>query len=84
MFGPGQEVSGRSFLIEDIQKLPDQDFSQFHMELYKPWGANLPLYSSKGCTWGRCAFCSVNFLRYRERGADLFFDAAAQLRVRPV
>jgi hypothetical protein len=49
--GPGQGVSGRLFLAEDIEALPEQDFSQFHMELYRPWGVSLPLYSSTGCTW---------------------------------
>jgi anaerobic magnesium-protoporphyrin IX monomethyl ester cyclase len=74
--GPGQDLSARSFLVEDIDTLPEQDFSQFPMDLYRPRGVSLPLYSSKGCSWGRCAFCSVNFLRYRERDAELFFNTA--------
>jgi len=69
----------RSFHVEDIDALPAQDFSQFNLELYRPWGLSLPLYSSKGCTWGRCAFCSVNFLRYRERDAATFYEDAVRI-----
>jgi radical SAM superfamily enzyme YgiQ (UPF0313 family) len=64
------------FLVEDIDTLPDQDFSHFNLDLYRPWGLSLPLYSAKGCTWARCSFCSVNFLRYRERDARRFWNSA--------
>jgi len=67
------------FIIEDINSLPPQDFSQFQLDLYRPWGLSLPLYSSKGCTWGRCAFCSVNYLRYRERDVHRFWQSVVQV-----
>ena len=55
------------FVIEPIDELPDQDFSGFALDRYRVWGLVLPIYSSKGCTRGRCAFCSTNYLKYRER-----------------
>lgn len=73
--------SREAFWVEDIDQLPAQDFSQFDLDLYRPWGISLPLYSSKGCSWGRCAFCSTNFLRYRERELSRFYrDATAAAR----
>ncbi|MCL5099183.1 MAG: B12-binding domain-containing radical SAM protein [Candidatus Omnitrophica bacterium] len=75
---PGHFRRRDSFLVEDIESLPDQDFSQFNLDRYRPWGLNLPLYSSKGCSWGHCAFCSVNFLRYRERDAGRFYESAVR------
>jgi Radical SAM superfamily len=76
VIGPGTDLANHPFCVEDIGALPDQDFSQFKLDLYRPWGLSLPLYSSKGCTWGRCAFCSVNFLCYRERDTTAFFESA--------
>lgn len=67
-----------SFLVEDIESLPFQSFSEALIEPHRRWGVTLPVYSSKGCTWGRCAFCCTNFLRYRERLIDPFFQATTR------
>lgn len=36
----GEDLSGRSFFVEDIERLPEQEFSEFDMELYRPWGVS--------------------------------------------
>lgn len=55
-------------LLEKIQSNYDQDFSEYNLDLYKKFGnIALPVYSSKGCTWRKCAFCSLNQTqKYRE------------------
>lgn len=56
------------FYVEDIEALPLQDFTHFDLKPYRAWKLSLPFYSAKGCTWCKCAFCSLNhFIRYRER-----------------
>ena len=63
------------FHLEDLQLLPMPDFRGFNLEAYKSWDVDLPVYSSKGCTWCRCAFCSINhILNYREREISSFVD----------
>lgn len=58
--------------LEDIQRENDQDFSGYNLDLYKKYGdIALPLYSSKGCTWRKCAFCSLNQIqKYRQMDTD--------------
>lgn len=69
-----------AFVIEEIETLPEQDFSCFQLDLYRRWGLHLPVYSSKGCTWGRCAFCNIHFLKYRERNIELFIDSVLRMK----
>ena len=58
-------------VVEDLDTLPQQDFSGFNPADYEPWGLTLPVYSSKGCTWGKCTFCSSRYdNRYRIRDVD--------------
>ena len=69
-----------AFHLEDLQSLPMQDFRGFNLETYKSWDVALPVYSSKGCTWGRCAFCSTNHvLNYRERDISSFVEGMIQI-----
>jgi anaerobic magnesium-protoporphyrin IX monomethyl ester cyclase len=45
---------------EDINSLPTPDFDGLPLDLYLNPEPVLPLLSSRGCYWGRCAFCSDN------------------------
>jgi len=70
----------RHFKVEDIKSLPRQNFSGFNLETYKPWDISLPVYSSKGCTWCKCAFCSINqILHYREREISSFVEGMIEI-----
>ncbi len=57
------------FYIENINHLPTPDYSGIPLHLYLQPEVILPLRTSRGCYWGRCAFCAIssNQLLYRER-----------------
>lgn len=48
--------------IQDMNALPFPDFSQFDLEKYLTPTLILPLQTSRGCSWGRCAFCQHSIL----------------------
>jgi anaerobic magnesium-protoporphyrin IX monomethyl ester cyclase len=43
---------------EDINSLPTPDFDGLPLDKYLSPVRVLPLQSSRGCYWGRCAFCT--------------------------
>jgi len=66
------------FYLEPIQKLPPLGYDDFDLSIYGPWEVSLPFYSSKGCTWGKCAFCSNNFISYREKAVEPVVESMVQ------
>ena len=57
-------INGRNskpvkIVYDDINKYPEPDFDDLDLTKYVRPGS-LPIYTSKGCNWGKCAFCSVN------------------------
>jgi anaerobic magnesium-protoporphyrin IX monomethyl ester cyclase len=46
---------------EDINTLPPPCFDGFPLKKYLLPEVVLPVLSSRGCPWGRCTFCDVNF-----------------------
>jgi radical SAM superfamily enzyme YgiQ (UPF0313 family) len=63
---PNANSIAPSFHVEPINMLPSPDFSDLDLDMYFSDDLNLPICSSKGCSWGRCMFCSQNALSYRE------------------
>jgi len=58
---------------EPIQDLPVPDFSGLPLDLYLAPELVLPLSASRGCYWGRCAFCNVGYgesCHFHEQRAD--------------
>lgn len=56
-------IKGRFSRTEAIlDNLPFPDFSQFDLDLYLPPKKILPLQTSRGCSWKKCAFCSHSLL----------------------
>lgn len=45
-------------VINDLDRLPYPDYSQFDLDLYLAPKRVLPLQATRGCTWRKCAFCS--------------------------
>lgn len=45
--------------VEDINSLPTPDFDGLPMDLYFSPNLVIPLLSSKGCHWNKCAFCNM-------------------------
>ncbi len=47
-------------VIDDLDSLPYPDYSQFDLDLYLTPKRILPLQTVRGCSWGKCAFCSYS------------------------
>ncbi len=62
---------------EDINSLPAPDFEGFPLDRYFSPELVLPLLSSRGCYWRRCAFCDHSYGysgNYRPRDVDLLYN----------
>ncbi|MBN1643034.1 MAG: cobalamin-dependent protein [Anaerolineae bacterium] len=46
---------------EPVACLPTPDFSGLPLDLYLAPELVLPVWASRGCYWGRCAFCNVGY-----------------------
>ncbi len=46
---------------EPVDCLPIPDFSGLPLDLYLAPELVLPVWASRGCYWGRCAFCNVGY-----------------------
>ncbi len=70
--------------VKDLDELPLPDFSNFHLEAYHSPVPVLPYLSSRGCFWGRCAFCThqKTYLAYREESVEKTVEALAALKER--
>ncbi|MFN2131091.1 MAG: B12-binding domain-containing radical SAM protein [Anaerolineae bacterium] len=58
---------------EPIEDLPVPDFSGLPLDLYLAPELVLPVSASRGCYWGRCAFCNVGYgesCHFDEQRAD--------------
>ena len=66
--------------LRDLAKLPIPDFSDFPWHLYQT--AVVPVMTGRGCSWGRCLFCSdietANGRTFRSRPIEAIFDEITQ------
>jgi hypothetical protein len=62
----------RALFVEPIESLPPLCFDDLDLNLYFTPDFSLPMYTSKGCSWGKCKFCSQNSLYYREKNIETF------------
>ncbi len=62
-------VHNKPAVIDDLDRLPCPDFSDFSLQRYLCPEEILPLLTARGCPWGRCAFCTHHrsYKRYRQR-----------------
>jgi len=70
--GGKARVSG-TIVFEDMDKLPAPDFSEFPLTAYYYPEPVLPLLTSRGCYWKRCAFCTsfdIYQSGFRQRSVD--------------
>jgi len=54
----GRVIDNDLGIIDDLDKLPYPDYSQFDLDLYFAPKRILPLQTARGCSWNKCAFCS--------------------------
>jgi hypothetical protein len=66
----------------DANTLPTPDFEGLPLDLYLSPETVLPILASRGCYWGKCAFCSHNESyrwSYKTRSADKVVDDMQEL-----
>lgn len=69
----GEVIINREGWIDDLDKIPFPDFSDFPLKKYLSPHLVLPIMFSRGCCWKKCAFCAhyQNYSeRYRIRSAE--------------
>jgi hypothetical protein len=71
----------------DLRTLPAPDFDGLPLDRYLSPHLLLPYDPTRGCYWGRCAFChyglaATGTARYRERAVDTVVEHLAALSVR--
>lgn len=67
---------------QDLDSLPPPDFCDFQLDAYHAPRLVLPILSSRGCFFGRCAFCThqLTYLGYREESASRTVEKLLCLR----
>jgi radical SAM superfamily enzyme YgiQ (UPF0313 family) len=60
----------------DLDRLPTPDFEGLPLDAYFTPEPVLPLETSRGCVWGRCAFCSHHLVggAFRMRSPELVLE----------
>jgi anaerobic magnesium-protoporphyrin IX monomethyl ester cyclase len=56
----GKAIAGKMWGHEEIEKLPPPDFDGLQLEKYLSPEPVLMISSSRGCYYGKCAFCNVS------------------------
>ena len=54
---PGGDIRSNPVELPDLNTLPTADFDGLPLDKYMAPQLMLPLVSSRGCHWGKCAFC---------------------------
>jgi len=69
-------INEDSFFIEDLNKLPTPDYEGLPLKLYHTPELVLPVQTSRGCYWKKCAFCNLHLdhRSYRPRKIDLVMN----------
>ncbi len=62
MYRVGDRVRVNEFKAPELaRELPAPDFDGLPLDLYLAPARVLPVSASRGCYWGRCAFCNVGY-----------------------
>jgi anaerobic magnesium-protoporphyrin IX monomethyl ester cyclase len=76
MYRDGSRVRVNEFKApEPVEALPIPDFNGLDLDRYLAPARVLPVWASRGCYWGRCAFCNVGY------GESKHFDEQCAERV---
>jgi len=71
-------LKNKRTFIEDMNALPTPDFDGLPLTQYFSPELTLPLLTSKGCYWGKCAFCNLHYVTqgeyYRPRDISLIIE----------
>ncbi len=72
----GHIIRNEPAVLEDLDKLPCPDFSDFPLERYMCPERVLPVLTARGCPWGKCVFCTHHhsYKRYRQRSLEMVIE----------
>ncbi len=75
-------IANPPYVIDDLGQIPAPDFRDFPLEDYISPEIILPFLTSRGCPWGKCAFCTHHhsYLRYRGLGIGECLRQLRQLK----
>ena len=78
----GRTYINEPFYIEDPKELPTPDYDGFPLKRYLTPKLVLPLQTSRGCYWRRCAFCNLHLdhLTYRPRPIEMVMEDISTLK----
>lgn len=84
--GSSSEAAHSVNQLSDIVQLPPPDFDDYFKEIKHCYPGQqfipvLPIEFSRGCWWGKCAFCNLNlqWKGYRTKSADQMFNEVTVL-----
>ena len=79
-------IPADSCQIKDLDQLPVPDYDDYFQEMGKQFGSEpfipeLPVEFSRGCWWGKCAFCNLNLQwhGYRPKSAKRMLSEVQSL-----
>lgn len=77
----GKTVVNETIVVEDLDTLPTPDYDGLPLELYYTPKLVLPLQTSRGCYWKKCAFCNLHMDHriFRPRKVDLVVEDIQKL-----
>lgn len=77
----GKTAMNEPLLVEDIDFLPTPDYDGFPLSLYFTPELVLPVQTSRGCYYKKCAFCNLYFdqMVFRSRKLDMLVEDIAVL-----
>jgi anaerobic magnesium-protoporphyrin IX monomethyl ester cyclase len=83
IYRDGSQIVGNDiYHMENLNELPTPSFEGLPLNLYFLPQPVLPVYSSRGCYWGRCAFCNYDSNMnkiYRQRNVENVIDDMKKL-----
>ncbi|MEK6599094.1 MAG: radical SAM protein [Deltaproteobacteria bacterium] len=77
----GRTALNEPLIVEDIDYLPTPDYDGFPLSLYFTPKLVLPVQTSRGCYYKKCAFCNlhVDQMVFRSRKIDLVMEDISDL-----
>jgi len=79
----GSIVKHTSHHLENVEELAAPDFTDINFDLYLSPERMIPYQASRGCYWGKCAFCDTNKddrTNYRKKSPKKVIDDLVSIR----
>jgi anaerobic magnesium-protoporphyrin IX monomethyl ester cyclase len=81
VYSKGKEHVQNNYIFKDLEKLPVPDYSDFPWDKYP--NRIIPYMTARGCSWGKCNFCSdvvlVNGRSFRSQSQEKILNDLKEL-----